>query len=227
MFRLKIFSEFISSKYLGVHCANFDGNLSKVFWNGNWITFIDSLFQTGILGLTRRSLEIPTSIEMIRWDPSKFDDKEKKILNVVYEKNMRISVTDCFEASGLKISRIGRHSASNVILEGYEFIPNNFVLKTNLSSEVKNYIDSCETLANYIEKSDHKEILDANYDFESFLYNDKSKSKGNRYDLINLLHIMYQKLETKHNCQDIEKIVCFRILRKNIKVNFQTFFHRF
>jgi hypothetical protein len=157
---------------------------------------------------------------MIRWDPRKFDSKEKKILNVVYEKNMRVSVTDCFEASGLKTSRISRHNASNVILERYEFIPNNFVLKNNLSSEVKNYIDSCENLANHIEKSDHKEILDANYDFESFLYNDKSKRKGGRYDLINLLHKMYQKLETKRNCQDIEKIVCFRILRKNVKVNF-------
>jgi hypothetical protein len=164
---------------------------------------------------------------MIRWDPRKFDNKEKKILNVVYEKNMRISVTDCFEASGLKTSRISRHNASNVILERYEFIPNNFVLKNNLSSEVKSYIDSCENLANYIEKPDDKESLDANYDFESFLYNDESKRKGSRYDLINLLHIIYQKLKTKHDCQDKEKIVCFRILRKNIKVNFQTFFHRF
>lgn len=46
------------------------GNTGKVLWNGNWVTFLDTLLQMIILSETGHSLRLPTRIRSVCIDPS-------------------------------------------------------------------------------------------------------------------------------------------------------------
>ena len=49
-----------------------DGCMSKVVFNGNWITFLDSVIQINLLSKKYRSLYMPVSIQLFQIDPTKF-----------------------------------------------------------------------------------------------------------------------------------------------------------
>ena len=40
-------------------------------WTGNWVTFIDSLFQTALIPKRGQTLRLPTNIRYMRIDPAK------------------------------------------------------------------------------------------------------------------------------------------------------------
>lgn len=47
------------------------GNIGKLEWNENWISFIDTMLQFSILGLKTKELYIPTRIQKVTIDPVK------------------------------------------------------------------------------------------------------------------------------------------------------------
>lgn len=177
------------------------------------MTFVDSLLQTGLLGLTRNSLMIPTSMEMIRWDPRRFEEKDK-ILNVAFDKNLNIAVADGFEALGLKVSRINRSNDPNVILERLELNSNDSVMVFKQSNELKRYLDSCEILAKIIKSGqDCGENSKVAHFYNSFFNNEVTKRKSNEYDFLKILNLVYQEKVSKRNeFLDIGKIVSAYII---------------
>lgn len=177
------------------------------------MTFVDSLLQAGLLGLTRNSLMIPTSMEMIRWDPRRFEEKEK-VLNVVHDKNLNIAVADGFEALGLKVSRINRSNELNVILERLELNSNDSVMIFKQSNELKRYFDSCKILAKIIKSGqDFGENSKVTHLYNSFFNNEATERESNEYDLLKFLNLVYQEKESKKNeLLDIGKIVSAYII---------------
>ncbi|XP_054161216.1 fatty acid synthase-like [Oppia nitens] len=55
-------------------CSDSDGSklYGKVEWDGNWITFLDALFQTMALTVPSRELMVPVMISSLRCDPKVF-----------------------------------------------------------------------------------------------------------------------------------------------------------
>lgn len=47
------------------------GVQGKLEWNGNWISYIDTMLQFSILGLKTKELYLPTRIQKIIVDPVK------------------------------------------------------------------------------------------------------------------------------------------------------------
>ena len=55
--------------FQGIESATQDGLKGKLLWNGNWVSFIDTMLQMSVLGLPGRGLRLPTRIRYIRVDP--------------------------------------------------------------------------------------------------------------------------------------------------------------
>ncbi|NWU98405.1 FAS synthase, partial [Upupa epops] len=55
--------------FQGVLECNSEANRGKVLWNGNWVTFLDTLLHMVILSETGRSLRLPTRIRSVSVDP--------------------------------------------------------------------------------------------------------------------------------------------------------------
>lgn len=45
------------------------GDSGKLQWTGNWVTFLDTMLQMIVLGLSGRSLRLPTRIRSVFIDP--------------------------------------------------------------------------------------------------------------------------------------------------------------
>lgn len=45
------------------------GDSGKLHWMGNWVTFLDTMLQMLVVGLSGRSLRLPTRIRSVRIDP--------------------------------------------------------------------------------------------------------------------------------------------------------------
>lgn len=46
------------------------GEQGKLLWKDNWVTFIDTMLQVSILGLSQQSLQLPTRVTAIYIDPA-------------------------------------------------------------------------------------------------------------------------------------------------------------
>ncbi|XP_066056968.1 fatty acid synthase [Chamaea fasciata] len=55
--------------FQGVLECNSEGSVGKVLWNGNWVTFLDTLLHVLILPEAGRSLRLPTRIRSVCIDP--------------------------------------------------------------------------------------------------------------------------------------------------------------
>lgn len=45
------------------------GDQGKLQWTGNWVTFLDTMLQMLVVGLSGRSLRLPTRIRSVCVDP--------------------------------------------------------------------------------------------------------------------------------------------------------------
>lgn len=56
-------------KNINVKSFNLSGSKGKVVWNGNWISYIDTLLQFQLISIKSRELRLPTYIKEIIIDP--------------------------------------------------------------------------------------------------------------------------------------------------------------
>ncbi|XP_042524650.1 fatty acid synthase [Dipodomys spectabilis] len=57
-------------QFQGILDASLEGSSGKLLWKDNWVTFLDTMLQVSILGLSRRSLHLPTRFTAIHIDPA-------------------------------------------------------------------------------------------------------------------------------------------------------------
>ena len=49
------------------------GTEGKLLWNGNWVSFLDTILQMSVLHHPGRSLRLPTRIKALRINPFEHD----------------------------------------------------------------------------------------------------------------------------------------------------------
>ena len=104
----------ISDKYVSSHIS----------WNDNWITFADCMLQTSILSRKTKQLLVPVAIDLIRCDPKALFKEREKEIEVIYDPNLEIAVTDGLEIKGVRASPLQRNiNSTKPLLSSYEFKP--------------------------------------------------------------------------------------------------------
>ena len=139
--------------------ANVDGHQFKVVFNGNWVTFLDSVMQINILDKKHHCLYLPVKLQSIRCDPTLFSKKFNNIGR--YDREMIFTAT---QDRIRKIINVG-HSIEikqidwnltkikhkHCTIEKYEFVPyistisgnkfdQLFEMSTQLSLKVKEHL---------------------------------------------------------------------------------------
>ncbi|KAA8581129.1 hypothetical protein FQN60_002710 [Etheostoma spectabile] len=129
--------------FQGILESNNAGNSGKLEWTGNWVTFLDTMLQMIVAGLSGRSLRLPTRIRSVCVDPT---IHLEKVCNYTDGKQaMDVHVNPCLDhivAGGVQIS--GLHATvaprrqqqqSPPTLEEFVFVP--YVDTECLASNVK------------------------------------------------------------------------------------------
>ncbi|CAJ0958992.1 unnamed protein product [Ranitomeya imitator] len=97
--------------FQGIIESNSKGNQGKLLWNDNWVTFLDTMLQMLVLGISGRSLRLPTRIQSVSIDPATHE--ERVSLCSDDKKALRVSVHKCLEkitSGGVQIS--GLHATT-------------------------------------------------------------------------------------------------------------------
>lgn len=99
-----------------------DGAQSKLNWNNNWVTFLDGMMQTFIVGTDSRSLQLPTRLRKLTINPGKMVNHE---VEVIYNRNLNRISCDGVDILGLHASPVQRRKPpAEPVLETYKFVPN-------------------------------------------------------------------------------------------------------
>ncbi|MGH0126077.1 UNVERIFIED_CONTAM: hypothetical protein FKN15_016292 [Acipenser sinensis] len=61
--------------FQGILESNNTGDRGKLLWSGNWVTFLDTMLQMIVVGLSGRSLRLPTRIRSVCVDPRLHEER--------------------------------------------------------------------------------------------------------------------------------------------------------
>ncbi|NXP54355.1 FAS synthase, partial [Heliornis fulica] len=140
--------------FQGVLECSSQGNAGKVLWNGNWVTFLDSLLHMIVLAETGRSLRLPTRIRSVIIDPVLHQEQmfqyqdNVEAFNVVMDHCVNSLKAGGVQISGLHASVAPRRQQERnpPTLEKFCFVP--YTENNCLSSNVHlhDYLDHCREL---------------------------------------------------------------------------------
>ncbi|OCT62677.1 fatty acid synthase [Xenopus laevis] len=97
--------------FQGIIESNSRGDKGKLLWNGNWVTFTDTMLQMMVLGLKGRSLRLPTRILSVGIDPTV--QKDHVFLHKGDREAVHVAVNSCLDrivAGGVQI--LGLHATT-------------------------------------------------------------------------------------------------------------------
>ncbi|XP_008180398.1 fatty acid synthase isoform X2 [Acyrthosiphon pisum] len=115
--------------FKGVQESDNKGVQGKLEWNGNWISYIDTMLQFSILGLKTKELYLPTRVQKIIVDPVKHlkivESIAERSLPVYMYRDIGVIKSGGIELCGLKLSLAPRRQQSQAApkLEKYSFVP--------------------------------------------------------------------------------------------------------
>ncbi|XP_028912877.2 LOW QUALITY PROTEIN: fatty acid synthase [Ornithorhynchus anatinus] len=117
--------------FRGILEASGTGKVGKLLWNENWVTFLDTMLQISILGVSQRSLRLPTRISSVYIDPATHQAKVQP-----YQEETRavdVLVNSCLDnvaAGGVLLNRLHatvaprrQQDLHTPILEKFCFVP--------------------------------------------------------------------------------------------------------
>lgn len=117
-----------TGSFRGVTESDLKAVTGKLQWDDNWVTFMDTMLQFGILSKNLRELYLPTRIERAVFNPLKhfkITEQLKGDVPVYMYKDINVIKSGGVELRGLKTSlaprRLGSQSAP--IMERYTFVP--------------------------------------------------------------------------------------------------------
>ncbi|XP_065591318.1 fatty acid synthase [Cyrtonyx montezumae] len=140
--------------FQGVLECNSEGSAGKILWNGNWVTFLDTLLHMIVLAETGRSLRLPTRIRSVYIDPVLH---QEQVLQ--YQDNIEafdVAVDRCLDSlkaggvqiNGLHASVAPRRQQERIspTLEKFSFVP--YIESDCLSSsaQLHAYLQHCKGL---------------------------------------------------------------------------------
>uniref|UniRef100_A0A7N9B0T0 Fatty acid synthase n=1 Tax=Mastacembelus armatus TaxID=205130 RepID=A0A7N9B0T0_9TELE len=116
--------------FQGILESNNEGDSGKLEWTENWVTFLDTMLQMIVVGLSGRSLRLPTRIRSVHIDPTVHLEK---VCEYTYGKRaVDVHVNRCLDnivAGGVQICGLHatvaprRQQQSPPTLEEYVFVP--------------------------------------------------------------------------------------------------------
>ncbi|KAM6049680.1 fatty acid synthase isoform 2-T2 [Theristicus caerulescens] len=126
----------------------------KVLWNGNWVTFLDSLLHITVLNEVGRSLRLPTRIRSLCIDPVLHQEQvcqyqdNVEVFDVVIDRCLNTVKAGGVQISGTHSSVAPRRQQEQIppTLEKFCFVP--YIESDCLSSSVHlhNYLEHCKDL---------------------------------------------------------------------------------
>ncbi|XP_039082547.1 fatty acid synthase [Hyaena hyaena] len=117
--------------FQGILEANLEGTAGRLLWNGNWVTFLDTMLQMSILSMAQHTLRLPTRITSIHIDPAthlrrmySLQDKAQAV-DVVVSSCLHSTVAGGILLSGLHAEVAPRRQQEQFvpILEKFCFTP--------------------------------------------------------------------------------------------------------
>ncbi|XP_053561686.1 fatty acid synthase [Bombina bombina] len=119
------------STFQGIIQSNSAGDRGSLLWNGNWITFLDTMLQIMVLGQRGRSLRLPTRFLSVSIDPTIHEDfvcghtDDKRAVTVAVNSCLEKIVSGGVQLLGFHATTAPRRQQqqSPPTLEKYEFIP--------------------------------------------------------------------------------------------------------
>uniref|UniRef100_A0A3P8WFV6 Fatty acid synthase n=1 Tax=Cynoglossus semilaevis TaxID=244447 RepID=A0A3P8WFV6_CYNSE len=117
--------------FQGILESNNAGDSGKLLWTGNWVTFLDTMLQMIVMGISGRSLRLPTRIRSVCIDPSLHTEKicefvdENQALDVHVDRCLDTIVSGGVQISGLHatVARRRDNQQNKPTLEEFVFVP--------------------------------------------------------------------------------------------------------
>uniref|UniRef100_A0A913I721 Fatty acid synthase n=1 Tax=Strongyloides stercoralis TaxID=6248 RepID=A0A913I721_STRER len=118
--------------FRGIYKVCNSGEKGKLYWNGNWVTFLDSLLQTSLLVEKADTLRLPTRLRYLRIDPVKHLNSviDEEGLQLIELRN-DISTNGCI-AGGVECCELTSNTVSRRIqVSGQLYMEKIFFIKNN------------------------------------------------------------------------------------------------
>ncbi|MGH0136067.1 UNVERIFIED_CONTAM: hypothetical protein FKN15_019025 [Acipenser sinensis] len=117
--------------FQGILESNNTGDRGKLLWSGNWVTFLDTMLQMIVVGLSGRSLRLPTRIRSVCVDPRLHEERvrdyteDKKVVDVVVNRCLDNIVAGGVQICGLHATVAPRRQQQQTppTLEEFRFVP--------------------------------------------------------------------------------------------------------
>ncbi|XP_007434239.1 fatty acid synthase [Python bivittatus] len=146
--------------FQGLIESSSNGNAGKVLWNGNWVTFLDTMLHLMILGEMGRNLRLPTRIRSVCIDPKQHLEfvhkytEETEVLDAAVDHCLDTITGGAVQISGLHSSTAPRRQQEQTppILEKFCFVP--YVESGCLSADAKlcSSFEHCKVLIQNLQK---------------------------------------------------------------------------
>nr|P12276.5 RecName: Full=Fatty acid synthase; Includes: RecName: Full=[Acyl-carrier-protein] S-acetyltransferase; Includes: RecName: Full=[Acyl-carrier-protein] S-malonyltransferase; Includes: RecName: Full=3-oxoacyl-[acyl-carrier-protein] synthase; Includes: RecName: Full=3-oxoacyl-[acyl-carrier-protein] reductase; Includes: RecName: Full=3-hydroxyacyl-[acyl-carrier-protein] dehydratase; Includes: RecName: Full=Enoyl-[acyl-carrier-protein] reductase; Includes: RecName: Full=Acyl-[acyl-carrier-protein] hyd len=140
--------------FQGVLECNSEGSAGKILWNGNWVTFLDTLLHLIVLAETGRSLRLPTRIRSVYIDPVLHQEQvyqyqdNVEAFDVVVDRCLDSLKAGGVQINGLHASVAPRRQQERIspTLEKFSFVP--YIESDCLSSstQLHAYLEHCKGL---------------------------------------------------------------------------------
>uniref|UniRef100_A0A8C2AGU2 Fatty acid synthase n=1 Tax=Cyprinus carpio TaxID=7962 RepID=A0A8C2AGU2_CYPCA len=146
--------------FQGILESNNAGDYGKLHWTGNWVTFLDTMLQMIVVGLSGRSLRLPTRIRSVCVDPRLHEERVNEYADD--QKAVDVHVNRCLDnitAGGVQIC--GLHATvaprrqqqqTPPTLEEFAFVPyvDSDCLRTN--EKLGDQLRHCKGLIQHLQR---------------------------------------------------------------------------
>uniref|UniRef100_A0A8C2YHL2 Fatty acid synthase n=1 Tax=Coturnix japonica TaxID=93934 RepID=A0A8C2YHL2_COTJA len=130
------------------------GSAGKILWNGNWVTFLDTLLHLIVLAETGRSLRLPTRIRSVYIDPVLHQEQvyqyqdNVEAFDVVVDRCLDSLKAGGVQINGLHASVAPRRQQERIppTLEKFSFVPYMESDCLSSSTQLHAYLEHCKGL---------------------------------------------------------------------------------
>ncbi|KAK9406948.1 fatty acid synthase [Crotalus adamanteus] len=146
--------------FQGVMESSSNGNSGKILWNGNWVTFLDTMLHLMILGEMGRNLRLPTRVRSVCIDPKlhlecvrKYTE-ETEVLDVAVDRCLDTITGGAVQISGLHSSTAPRRQQEQIppILEKFCFVPYDESGCLSSDAKLQSSFEHCKVLTQNLQK---------------------------------------------------------------------------
>ncbi|XP_049520499.1 LOW QUALITY PROTEIN: fatty acid synthase-like [Dermacentor silvarum] len=140
--------------FLGIIKADIHKPCGKLKWDGNWVSFMDTMLQMSILSSSKRVFKLPAKIQSCRIDPNihaaAIEEAQDGGIDVVYEESLNMCQAGGVAMQGFNTSIPKQRIVKNTpIINEYTFVPyiDNESTQQKRQASIQEYIDICNGVA--------------------------------------------------------------------------------